>query len=380
MTIKIFKKTAFLLVIMIFGGLGGIIADRYLFPYLSSTKLFSRYDFLKKSTENVVMINKTEQVVVREETSLSKISDPVSPAIVNIVSHDKKDSTKKFKNGTGVILTSDGMIMTHLEALEPTALAKNSYQVFTSDGNNYEAQLVGIDSFSDLAFLKISASNLPIISFEDSNSVYAGEKIIAVGNNSANYSNQYAAGILSRFDPAFNFSGKSLSVSEKFDGAFEYGFSDLDNFVGGPVLNYSGKVIGIVGLTKKEGKEHFFYIPSSKVKSVSEKAIRKEIDTNVVLGVYYVPLTKTYALVNNINLEKGALIYSSSGQQGLAVIAGSPAAKAGLKINDIITAVNGEEITLEKSLSNILYQYKKGDEIELTLVRGGDEMKVKVGL
>lgn len=380
MAIKIFKKTIFLLAIMMFGGFGGIIADRYIFPYLSATKLFSKYDFLKKSTENVVMINKTEQIVVKEETSLSKIAGPTLPAIVNIVSYDKKEPGRDFKSRTGVILTSDGMIMTHLGAYGTIAQAKNSYQVFTSDGSNYEARFMGVDSFSDLIFLKVSASNLPVISFEDSGSVYAGEKIVAVGSNLSNYSNQYAPGILSRFNPSFNFSGKIISVSEKFDGAFEYGFSNQEDLAGWPVMTYSGKIIGIVGSTKKEGKDYFFHIPSNIVKIVMEKAIRKETDTNAALGVYYIPLTKTYALVNNISLEKGALIYSSSGQQGLAVIAGSPAAKAGLKINDIIAAVNGEEITLEKSLSNIIYQYKKGDEIELTLIRGGDEMKVKVGL
>lgn len=382
MVIKIIKKVVFLIIVILFGGLGGIVSDRYVFPHLASTKLFSRYEFLKKSTENVVMINKTEQVMVKEDTSVSKVAESVLPAVVNVVSYDKKatNPAERYKNGTGVIVTSDGLIMTHLGALGQGIPAKNFYQVITSDGNNYEAQIVSIDSYSDLVFLKIPAGNLPVIYFEDSDSVYAGEKIIAIGNDLPNYSNQYAAGILSRFDPGFNFSGKTLSVSEKFDGAFEYDSLDMRHFAGGPVLNYSGKVIGIVGSVKKDGEDYFFHIPSNTVRSVLEKAIRKETDTNAALGAYYIPLTKTYALVNNIDREKGALIFSSSGQQGLAVIAGSPAARAGLKINDIITAVNGEEITLEKSLSNILYQYKKGDEIELTLLRGGEEMKVKVGL
>jgi serine protease Do len=79
-------------------------------------------------------------------------------------------------------------------------------------------------------------------------------------------------------------------------------------------------------------------------------------------------------------VEKGALIFSASGQQGLAIIANSSAAKAGLKINDIITSVSGQEISANNTLPDILYKYKKGDAVELTVLRDGQEMKIKVEL
>ena len=108
--------------------------------------------------------------------------------------------------------------------------------------------------------------------------------------------------------------------------------------------------------------------------------IQKELNTNPVLGIYYLPITKAYALMNNLPIESGALIYSPSAQQGLAIIANSPAANAGLKLDDIIIAVSGEKIDAQKTLPDLLYEHKKGEEIELTILRNSQEMPIKVQL
>jgi S1-C subfamily serine protease len=113
---------------------------------------------------------------------------------------------------------------------------------------------------------------------------------------------------------------------------------------------------------------------------VIDRAIAKETEKNVKLGLYYMPVTKTSALVGNLKTEKGALVYSPSGQVSLAMLAGSPAQRAGLRINDIITAVNGQTVESQKSLPELLYQYKQGDQIELTVLRDGQEVKLPVQL
>lgn len=380
------KKISLILVIVILGGLGGIIADRYIFPYLSSTSFFSKYDFLKKSTEDVTVINKTEQVFVKEDTSIGKISGQISASVVNIIfspAPDFKAVSKKGsdsgvpKNSTGVIVTSDGLIMTYGGAATPAAY---KYKVMTSDGSSYDAEFLGTDSYSNLAFLKINAGNLPAIPFGNSNDSTPGEKVIAIGNNLGTYSNRYAAGLLSGFNPIYNLAGTALSFSDKLEGVFETDFNLQDNFTGGPIVDYTGQAIGIIGYIKKSSGVEFFQMPSNKVKKVIDRAIAKELEATPALGVYYIPITKTYALDNNLAVDKGALIYSSSGQLGLAMIAGSPAQKAGVKIQDIITAVNDQEISLENTLPDVLYQFKKGDAIELTILRDGQKIKVPVQL
>lgn len=372
------KKALFVLLIIILGGLGGIIGNRYLFPYLGTTSFFSKYKFLKKSTDDVTVINKTEQVYVKEETSIEKISSSAASSVVNVLyyteANSRNVSTKNntFSNTTGTMITSDGLVMTYTENVSPDS----KYKVITQNGNSYDAEFYGADSYSNLVFLKINGSNLPVISFGNSDDSSPGEKVIAIGSNSKTYSNRYVAGLISTFDPTFNLSGKSVSLSEKMDGVFQTDFSiDVEQYyTGGPVVDYTGQVIGIVGSNQKD----FFFIPSNKVKKIVDKAIRKEIESNVALGLYYVPITKAYAISHNLKVENGAFIYSASGQEGLAILSGSIAEKSGLKLNDIITAVNGENITLENSLSDLLYQYKKGDKIELTALRNDQETKIPV--
>lgn len=219
-----------------------------------------------------------------------------------------------------------------------------------------------------------------MVSFGNSDDAKPGEKIVTIGNSFGEYSNSFASGILRDFNPTFNVAGKSVSSSEKLEGVFESDIADLEPFIGGPVIDYSSQVIGMNGEIESDGKNIFFQIPSNKVRAVVDKEIKKDIQNNASLGLYYVSITKTYALANKLSVQAGALIYSASGQQGLAIIADSPADKAGLKIGDIITEVSGEKIASGKSLSDIIYSHKKGDQIELTVIRNGAEMKIPVVL
>jgi len=382
------KKLILLALLLVFGGLGGIVADRYLFPYLSATKTFSQYAFLKKGSENITVINKTEQVTVKEETSISKITNQVSSSIVNIVSYPdgevknvalKRSSAPKVatKNGTGIIVTGDGLIMTYAASIN---LADTKYKVMTYDGNVYDATLSGVDSYSNLAFLKINANNLSVASLSDSDSVKAGEKVIAVTNSFSSYANKYASGLISDFNPSYNLAGLALSSSEKLEGVFETDFSQQQYFIGGPVVDYSGQIVGISGVIEKDNVQSFFLIPSNKMRAVIDRAVKKELDASASLGIYYKPISKTYAIENNSDIEAGALIYSASGQQGLAILNNSPAQKAGLKLGDIITAIDGKKISIENSLSDLLYAYKKGDRIELTFLRDEQSNQTWVGL
>lgn len=386
------KKILFVVAIVVVSGLSGILADHFLFPYLTTTNLFQRYKWLEKSAENVTVINKTEQVYVKEDSSVAKLMSPVTSSVVNIISYPNPDvknvtPVDKFKNGTGVIATSDGMIMTYASALDfgktpskTSPVLEYKYKVMTGDGNLYDADFVGIDSWSNLAFLKINASNLPVISFGDVANYQAGEKVIAIGNDYAAYQNRFSAGILNSFDPAFNISGLAFSVPEKAEGVYLTDFGAEDLSVGSPIVDYSGQVAGIIGAVQETTELKYFQIPSDKIKTALNKAIQKQLDSNPILGVYYLPVTKTLAVTQNLGVEAGALIYSASGQNGLAIIAGSPAAASGLKIGDIITKVNDTDINLANNLSSVLYNYQKGDKIHLTLLRSGQKMELDVQL
>lgn len=387
------KKILFTVGIILIASASGIVADRFLFPYLTTTDFFQRHQWLKKTAENVTVINKTQQVYVKEDSSVAKLMSPVVSSVVNIMYYPNPDlklktvaSAEKAKNGTGVIATSDGMIMTYASAI---GLEKNpikggileyKYKVMTADGNLYDADFVGVDSWSNLAFLKINATNLSVISFGDFVNYNAGEKVIAIGNDAAFYRNTFSAGILNGFDATFNIAGQSLSVSEKMEGVFESDFNWNYLSAGSPVVDYAGQVVGIVGVIGEAGNLKYFQIPSDKIKTVLNRVIQNQLDSNSALGAYYLPVTRTLAVTQNLSVEAGAMIYSASGQNSLAILAGSPAARAGLKIGDIITKVNDTDINLGNNLATTLYNYKKGDKITLTIRRAGEEIKVDVQL
>lgn len=377
------KLTLFFAIIFSVGGIGGVYFDQQVLPFIRTNKLLSRIDFLKRSTENVTVINKTEQVTIKEDDSINEIASQPSNAVANIISlGSQKDAiTKLTKNidqsGTGVVATSDGVIVTYRSAI----IEKNAiYKVLLFNGASYDAKLLGVDEFSNLAFLKIEANNLTAISFGDSSSVRPGKKVVVIGNSFGEYQNRYATGLLSNIAKAYNLAGKTVSSSEKLENVFESDFNNQGEYVGGPMIGYSGDMIGLVGSIVVDGEAQYFQITSDVVQKTLELALSGALESRPYLGVYYISITKEYAIAHNLNRDRGALIFSPSGKQGLAIISGSPAESAGLEINDIILSVNNQNISLDNPFSNLVAQHKKGDTIELLVERENKEIKISVKL
>ncbi len=381
---KILKFACVFVVLFLFFVFTSIATEHYIFPYLSAQKFFSRWDFLKKFRENVTIINKTEQITIQDDGSINKIASQAETSVVNIISigsaKDKKTSAfspAANKNGTGIIVTGDGLIVTYRAVI----LEQNAeYKIFTYDGSVFEGKLVGIDNLTNLAYLKINASNLPPIAFADSNDFFPGKKLIAIGNSFEEYQNRYAAGLLSNINKIFNINGGNIHSSEKLEGVFETDFAEQETYVGGPVIGYNGELAGIVGSVTIDNQKKYFEIPSNVVKKSIDLAIKNELESRPYLGVYYLSITKNYAAIHNFPLNRGAIIFSPSGKQGLAVISESPAEKAGLKINDVILKINGQEINLNNPLSTTLGQYKKGTTVKMSVWREGKEMEIEVAL
>lgn len=377
---RVAKSVAIVAAVFVVGGLGGVYFERYALPRVRTNPVLSRVEFLKKTAENITVINRTEQVTVKEDDSVGQLAAQSSTAVVSVVSVPEVTAQKaklrqaapKGLTASGVIGTSDGLIVTYRTAiLEKSA----KYSVILNDDSVHEAKLAGVDEFTNLAFLKIDASNLPVISFASSDSAIPGKKLLAVSGSAG-----YAAGILSSKDKTFNLGAMALSSSEKMEGVLRTDFSQDEKYVGGPAMSYGGEMVGLNAMAMADGKPVFFLVPSEAVKESLESAAGGKLAQRPFFGAYYVPLTKEYALMRGLEREKGALIFSPSGRQSLALIAGSPAEKAGLRINDIVAKVNGEEIDVDKPLSNLLSRLRKGDKAELTLIRDGQEILLEVQL
>lgn len=380
-----------ILLILVAGGLGGVVFDRYFVPKFASAPWFSKIPFFRDATEHVTIINTTEQVTVREDDTVEQIVSQPASAVVNIIVLGTAVVGTKagvpapvpyapgVETTTGVLLTNDGLVVTYSDqALGAPGLR---YRILLYDGSSHDAAYVGRDPFTNLAFFRLGGNvNTPAIALANSDDVRVGKKVVAIGNASAEYQNRLSLGILENNNRVYNLSGKTVASTEKLEGVFEAGVGHPDQYVGGPVIGYNGEMIGLLGSQALDNAPHPFLIPSNVVRASMERAIAGTLDTRPALGAYYLTITKAYALSQGLSRDRGALIYSPSGRTGLAVIADSPAARAGLQFGDIVTAVNGQEVNLDHPFSDILAAFHRGDGIELSLLRDGNELTVPVQL
>jgi S1-C subfamily serine protease len=149
---------------------------------------------------------------------------------------------------------------------------------------------------------------------------------------------------------------------------------------GGPLVNLNGQVIGINTAIAGDAQNIGFAIPINDVKGLVDQVAKTGKFSRPYLGVEYVQLTADVANEYNLSVQNGAFIAPSNSPSSPSVIAGSPAAQAGLQTNDVITQVNGTNIDQTHSLTALLDQHQPGDKINLTVLRGSKTIHVSVTL
>jgi S1-C subfamily serine protease len=372
--------------IFLFSGISALFWDKYVFPRLRADEWFGRLSLVKKGIEDTLIINKTEQITVNEDQSIAKfIGKPVS-ATVEIVEERENPtkpaaSVKEEKFSSGVIVTADGLVV----SFDGGSFSKEKkYKIFSSDGRAFGGKLLFVDGYTNLAFFKIDGgSNFPTAEFVSKEDIKTGTKIVAIGKNGFDAGNSFKLGILEEFDKNFSLAGK-LASSEKMQGALsvDANFSDGDvaGFSGGAAVDFNGNVVGILGAKKEEGSMEFFAIPADVVQEIVGKYIEKGGIERGKLGVYYVLNSKESTSPSDPAAGHGAIVYSASLQQGLAVITGSAAEKAGLRIFDVVLNVDGEEVNADQNLAQLISKRRPGEEVNLKILRDGKEMELKVVL
>ncbi|MBO7132213.1 trypsin-like peptidase domain-containing protein [Candidatus Saccharibacteria bacterium] len=358
---------ALLVLALVFGGTG------LCFGILAYNKVSTPITFLNSGSDG----NSANFV----EGSIADIADKVSESVVSIVSSTKMrdffgQSYSSSAAGTGVIVSSDGYILTNKHVIADAT----SVYVVLDDGTIYESvEIVATDPLNDIAFLKIKdAKDLKAATLGDSKTLNVGQQVIAIGNALGQYQNTVTSGIISglgRSIEASDGSGyntETLSDMIQTDAAINSGNS------GGPLVNAAGEVIGINTATSTSAENMGFAIPISSVKGMLKQLIENGEASRAYLGVYSVEITPEVAKAYNLPVSSGAYLYNSSAYN--AVISGSPASKAGLKDKDIVTAVNGVKVGTAGTLSDLIGEYKPGDTVQLTVVREGNETAINVTL
>jgi S1-C subfamily serine protease len=394
LTKKLTRIVMIVFVIACIGGIGGIFLEKVFLPKFVDAPWMNRFAFLRKASENTTIINKTEEVVLKEDDSVEKIASQSATAVVKIVSvsHAVKvaptflasntarvaaETQPVFLSGSGVLVTNDGLLVTSRKTL----IEKDAdYTVILFNGQSYKADLVGIDNFTNLAYLKIPVANLPAVSFANSDDMRSGKKLIAIASGNQPSQNQFSSVMINSLNQVFNLSEKTVASSEKLEGVFAIDFPHEEDYLGGIVINYNGEMIGSIAYTEIDSTKHYFVIPSNAMRDSLDIIVLNQVNERAVLGLYYLPITKELSVAYHLDTDAGAWVYSPSGKTGLTVIAGSPADKAKFTKNDIITTVNGQKISLEYPLSSAIARLRKGDTADITVLRNHQEIRMQVNL
>ena len=320
--------------------------------------------------------NPVSNVRIDESSAVIEAVDRVAPAVVTIEAQGGGLLGAGTGTGSGFIFDADGWILTNRHVVENA----QSLTVVTNDGREYPAETYGIDTLTDLAIIKIEASNLPVAPIGTSEGLEPGQIAIAIGNP-LGYENSVTTGVVSGLGRQIAATDATQSSTELLNNLIQTDAAINPGNSGGPLVNSAGQVIGVntAVSTSDEGQGIGFAIPIDVAKPILEQALAGEELTRPWIGVSYVPVDPALAEAENLPVEYGALIATSVGG-GDPIFEGSPGERAGLQAGDVIVAVNGEQITESSDLAALILPYAPGDTITLRVLRENSTREISVTL
>ena len=390
--VRISTLIVFMMVAVLLGGLlGGLYTRQYVGQQLSAlaSEQSSASSAIKEAAASDASGGLTNASTSSFATTFSKaqIIELTAPSVVGIDTYytasgsygfsfgngssDNSSQQVQSGSGSGIILTSDGYIVTCKHVVDSAETIK----VILNDDTEYDAKLIGSDTRSDLAVLKIEATGLSPATLGDSDMLTVGEDVIAIGNPLGELRGTATSGIISALSREVTVENTTISLIQT-DAAISPGNS------GGGLFNASGSLVGIVNAkaSSSDSEGLGFAIPVSSVKTI----ISNLIDHGYVLGRAYLGVyTQDVTLSSDTNGGNGGFFggFFSSGTscvQIAQIVSGSAAEKAGLKTGDLILKVDDTEISSNTALASIIGGYNSGDTATLTIQRDGQQQTVTV--
>lgn len=332
----------------------------------------------KNVGQSVVSVNVTSQ------SAGSNTTDPYAQ-LFGLNDGSGSNGGTQQDAGTGMILTSDGLIMTNRHVVPD---GTTSVSVTLSDGTVFNnVQVVGRtpDSSSlDVAFLQIKDTQghkLVPVQLGDSSKANVGDQVVAIGNALGQFQNTVTSGIISGFGRSIQAQASDGSSSESLDGLLQTDAAINEGNSGGPLVNLDGEVVGMNTAIASNSQSIGFAIPindlSGLIQSV-EKTGKLQVP---YLGVLYVPITSDVQSNYNLSVSQGAYVPTVEQNGGQdTVMQGSPADQAGVQPGDIITKIDDTNISSTASITSVLDKHQVGDKVTLTIVRGGKTMTLTATL
>lgn len=297
--------------------------------------------------------------------------DPMEDMFEEFFGRRGRPQGPQMASGSGVIITPDGYIMTNNHVVENAS----KIEVVLNDKRSFEAKVIGTDANTDLALIKVSSSNLPIVKLGNSDNVQVGEWVLAVGNP-FNLTSTVTAGIVSAKGRSIGILGDRADVNSRpieafiqTDAAINRGNS------GGALVNTKGELVGInAAIASQTGnyEGYGFAIPVNLAKKVMDDFIKFGSVQRGYLGVSIGDVTAEIAKEKGLSSTQGVIVAS--------VIEGGAAAAAGIKKDDVITKIAGVRVNSSAELQEQIGRHAPGDKIGVTLVRAGAERNINVTL
>ncbi len=254
------KKILNLFFILLVGGLGGILADQLLLPYLATVSPFSEIDFIKKAADGTVIINQTEEIIITENTALENAVDKINTSLTAV---ESVKNGQVVSQGSGFFITSDGLIITSSKAALKEA---DSYQVY-HNGDVYNGRLVNRSVKEKLALIRVEESNLPVVIWADLAVLRLGQRVVLAGleiekDNTCPILPEEELAENCVLSPFVNIgSVRQIDIGK---GKLIINIDKEDILMdGAPLINIKGEVLGLVSVGKNDSIE---ILPVSKIR------------------------------------------------------------------------------------------------------------------
>lgn len=328
---------------------------------LINTVLISSFTSCKFSSKKNITPN-TANASASVESPITKASKKVLPSVVGVTTtYIDRDHTKKEGVGSGMIIDSDGYILTNNHV---AGAGSKDIKISLYDGSSVPAKTLWANESLDLSILKIDKKNLTPVAFGDSSNVEIGETAIAIGNPlGLNFQRTVTSGIVSAVNRTVE-AGEGTFMEDllQTDASINPGNS------GGPLINADGKVIGVnsAKITSAEGIG--FAIPINIVKPVLKSLTSTGQFKTPIIGI--IGLDKSMNGYLNLNIQKGIYVYDVSPNSG--------ASSAGIHKGDIILSLNGKDINTMNELREAVYTIGANNKVSLKLHTKSGEKTVSV--
>jgi serine protease Do len=315
-----------------------------------------------RRTPVVVVAHNTLPAVVNIQTEATMTRREVDPFLDPFGFFGGRDRAYTTQSlGSGFVWSADGIIVTNNHVVEGASRITVNF----NDGQQLAAKLIGVDPDSDLAVLRVDARGLPTAPVGTSADLLIGESVVAVGNPFG-LSGSVTTGVVSAL---------GRSVPSKEQGRTFTDFIQTDASInpgnsGGPLLNIEGKVIGINTAVYANAQGIGFAIPVDRARKVVQDLLRYGAVHSAWIGAVTATVTPEEAKRLNIRATRGALV--------ARIFAGSPAATAGLRTGDVITAVGDRPVDSRESFSTLTATIPSGQPVALKIIRSGSEQTVQV--